>query len=158
VKTLGDYTKSLAALRPGTVAVVEGAYGKFSYKNYRNPNQIWIAGGIGITPFLGMAESLGTEEHTIDLYYAVKHESELVDLGELLRIGEWQYHKFRTIPVVNDKDGLITAKLVNEKSGGVEGKDIFLCGPPGMMKNLRSQFRDLGVANSKIHSEEFSIL
>ena len=58
VKALGDYTSRLPALRRGAVARIEGPFGKFSHHNCPNRKQVWIAGGIGITPFLSMAGTL----------------------------------------------------------------------------------------------------
>lgn len=52
---------------------------------------------------------------------------------------------------------MITAEKIMSSSGDVKDKDIFLCGPPPMMRALREQFRKLGVPNSRIHSEEFSV-
>lgn len=157
VKGLGDFTKHLGDVKVGTVATVEGSYGKFLYQNFDNPNQIWIAGGIGITPFLGMAENIGGGERQIDLYYCVKRESEMIKQDKLEQLQLRQGGKFRLIPVVADKDGIISAQLVEKNSGNLKGKEIFLCGPPVMMKSLRAQFRKLGVPNRVIHSEEFTI-
>lgn len=39
-KTLGDYTASLIKLKSGTTAKIEGAFGKFSYTNFKNNDQI----------------------------------------------------------------------------------------------------------------------
>ena len=58
VKAVGDYTRALRLLEAGAEAVVEGPYGSFSRGTGREPRQIWIAGGIGVTPFLSMARSL----------------------------------------------------------------------------------------------------
>lgn len=58
VKALGDHTAALMTLPPGAFADIEGPYGAFSYLNVPNVRQIWIAGGIGVTPFLSMARSL----------------------------------------------------------------------------------------------------
>ncbi len=158
VKALGDYTKQLLQLKPGAIAEIEGAYGKFSYRNYDNPNQIWIAGGIGITPFLSMARSLHVEKAMkIDLYYSVKSAEELVNKEELQAImGNSGLH-FRLIPFIADKQGFLTADYVETTSKGLEGKDIYLCGPPPMMKSLRKQFTMKKIPNYRIHSEEFSM-
>jgi predicted ferric reductase len=57
IKALGDDTKDIRNLKTGDKAYLEGPYGKFSYKHIKNTKQVWIAGGIGITPFLSMARS-----------------------------------------------------------------------------------------------------
>jgi predicted ferric reductase len=73
VKAVGTFTAALPSLDRGATARVEGPYGAFSYLNPANRQQIWIAGGIGITPFLSMARSLEVfSGHDIDLYYGVK--------------------------------------------------------------------------------------
>ena len=52
-KVLGDYTDHLNdKLKAGDAAIVEGAYGHFSSNYIKESDLIWIAGGIGITPFL----------------------------------------------------------------------------------------------------------
>src|SRR3989344_6819984 len=55
IKTLGDYTSMVYLLKPGVVCRIEGPFGVFSYTKVESKKQIWGAGGIGITPFLGMA-------------------------------------------------------------------------------------------------------
>jgi predicted ferric reductase len=59
VKAVGDYTRALRRLEVGADAVVEGPYGSFSHQNVPRQRQLWIAGGIGVTPFLSMARGLG---------------------------------------------------------------------------------------------------
>src|ERR687897_215221 len=74
VKAVGDYTRALRELEPGAEAVVEGPYGSFSHDGAGGAWQIWLAGGIGVTPFLSMARSLDTEGGpAIDFYYSVAH-------------------------------------------------------------------------------------
>lgn len=159
IKGLGDYTNSLARLSSGATAEIEGAYGRFSYTNFHNLNQIWVAGGIGITPFLSMARSLPKDkDYKIDLYYSVKSESELIDWDNLYDIALAEKGKFRVIPYVAEKEkGFLTADFIESKSGGVAGKEIFICGPPPMMKGLRQQLRQKSVPNVNIHSEEFAM-
>ena len=158
VKSLGDYTSQLAKLQHGVVAEIEGAYGRFSYTNFKNKNQIWVAGGIGITPFLSMAKSLPDDGYKIDLYYSVKAQSELIQWEKLVEIARVKKGKFRLIPfVADDKKEFLTTDFIVKYSKNLQGKEIFICGPPPMMQSLRKQFRMGGVPNSKIHSEEFAM-
>ncbi len=158
VKGLGDYTNSLIEIKPGALAKIEGAYGRFSYTNFKNHNQIWVAGGIGITPFISMAKSLPDTDYKVDLYYAVKSESELIDWEALYGKAKINYGNFRVVPYIAGKQNdHLNADFIEKKSKGLEGKDIFICGPPPMMKSLRKQLKAKGVAGARIHSEEFAM-
>jgi predicted ferric reductase len=157
IKSLGDYTSQLRNLRPGALAKIEGPFGKFSYQNVENKNQIWIAGGIGVTPFLSMARSLENAEYKIDLYYCVNNEKEAIFFEELLKISQ-QNPNFRIISFYAEKQGFIKAEFIQKISGDLNSKEIFLCGPPAMMKSLKEQFLKLKVSRKNIHSEEFRLL
>lgn len=157
IKGLGDFTNSLGALKPGMTADIEGAYGRFSYTNYRNKQQIWIAGGIGVTPFLSMMKNL-PPDMKVDLYYSVKTESELIDWPLLYQEATRQPQVLRVIPFIGDKQPkFLDADFIDETSGGFKGKDIYICGPPPMMSSLRGQLKAKGVPGTSIHSEEFAM-
>lgn len=158
VKGLGDYTNKLIELKPGSMAEVEGAYGHFSYNNFNNQNQIWIAGGIGVTPFISMAKSLPDAGYKIDLYYSVKTASELIDWEKLTDLAFVRHGNLRLFPYIGDQEqGYLNADYIEKKSGGLEGKDIFICGPPPMMKGMRQQLKQKSVPGARIHSEEFAM-
>ena len=162
VKSLGAYTETVTRLVPNMVGMslrVEGAYGRFSFRNFRNANQVWIAGGIGITPFLSMAQSLGNGPYSIDLYYSVRSEAELIDIDVLARHQSSQPGRtFRVIPFVTEKyNRHISADMIAATSGDLQGRDFLLCGPTSMMDELTRQLIAAGVKKYIIHSEDFSI-
>lgn len=161
VKSLGAYTKKLTMMMPaltGCRVRVEGAYGRFSFENYGNPQQVWIGGGIGIVPFLSMAHAMGAGPYNIDLYYSVKSESELIDIESLLATQiNTADRVLRVFPFVADKQGFLTAKYVASQSPNLTDRDILICGPPPMMQALRQQFQDAGVRSGAIHTEEFAM-
>lgn len=154
VKNLGDYTSFLNKLNINDGVLVEGPYGHLSYKNIPNKNQIWIAGGIGITPFYSMAQNLD-REYNIDFYYSVKEENEAVYLKQLQDISA-KNPKFKFNLWSAKERGYINGEIVSDLSGGVGDKDLFFCGPPMLMKTLEKQFVLLGVDINKIHYENFS--
>lgn len=162
VKSLGAYTETLTRLLPymtGITVRVEGAYGRFSYRNFGNTNQIWVAGGIGITPFLSMAQALGDGPYNVDLYYSVKTESELIDLNTLaIHQSSVPGKVFRVIPFISEKyNTFLSAKIIAKNSGDLSGRDFLLCGPPPMMHALTVQLQGMGVPKRRIHSEEFAL-
>jgi predicted ferric reductase len=160
IKTLGDYSSMVYLLKPGVICNIEGPFGVFSYLKAKSKRQIWIAGGIGITPFLGMARQIDLDknknsDYQIDLYYSVKNESETAFAGELAGIAE-RNNNFKLHQHFSDSEGYISARPIVIDNDDISAADVFLCGPGGFMQSLREQFVKLGWSNSRIHSEEFS--
>jgi len=155
VKAVGDYTRALRELEPGADAIVEGSYGSFSHRNVPSRRQIWIAGGIGVTPFLSMARSLrDQDEPAVDFYYCVEHEAEAHFLDELRALAA-RRDDFRLFLVARDQAGFLTAERIAAESGDLSVREFLICGPPAMIENLRSQLLARGVSAGQIHSEEF---
>jgi predicted ferric reductase len=156
VKAVGDYTRALRSLEPGAVAVVEGLYGSFSSRRLPNERQIWIAGGIGVTPFLSMARSLnGREGLAIDFHYCVEHEPEAHFLDEIRSIAR-ERDDFRVVLVPRDSEGFLSAERLAAENEDLASADVLICGPPAMIESLRSQLKARGLPGSQIHAEEFS--
>lgn len=153
VKALGDYTNKLINLRPGATALLEGPFGSFSHQNSRYKNQVWIAGGIGITPFLSMAKSLKlNNDYAIDLFYCVKNNNEPIHLDLFKSLNpQIKLHLF-----CFDESGYVNAEAISSLSGTLTEKDIFICAPLSMVASLRQQILAQGVARKLIHSEEFN--
>ena len=84
IKALGDFTSSLREnLRLGDRLGLEGGYGHFSYTR-GGDRQIWLAGGIGITPFLAMVEAMpATQSRQIHMVYCVRNANEAVGFQTL---------------------------------------------------------------------------
>ena len=153
VKALGDYTNKLINLTPGSPALIEGPFGTFSHKNSIYKNQVWIAGGIGITPFLSMAKSLKIEDgYSIDLFYCVKNNQELIHLDLLKSLD----HKIKLHLFCSEDHGYINADTISNLSGTLVEKDIFICAPLQMVSSLKQQILTIGVNGKLIHSEEFN--
>lgn len=151
VKGLGDHTRELAKIPAGTSARVEGPYGSLSHRRMASRRQIWIGGGIGITPFLSMARSIRDDEgYDVDLYYCVAHAGETYFLDDLAE-------HVNVIVIQEDRDGFLTAeRIANQRGQLAADADYLLCGPPGMMHALRSQLEAAGVPPSRIHAEDFT--
>ncbi len=77
IKALGDYTRQLASrIAVGQAVTVEGPYGRFVLDRHdRKARQIWVAGGIGITPFLAWLDEMRAEPASapqVELHYSTR--------------------------------------------------------------------------------------
>lgn len=159
VKALGDYTSLLSGVTVGTKATVEGPYGEFYY-GYGSKTQVWVAGGIGVTPFVSMAEALLKEEsiaYTIDFYYSVRSDKDGAYKDLFARLAK-KHPSFTFHFMPSDTSGYITGEVLLKEIGDIKKRDIFVCGPPPMMAALTESLVSLGVSKRYIHSERFSLL
>lgn len=157
IKASGDFTRELfSRINAGMEAVVEGAYGMFDYKNGRT-NQIWIAGGIGLTPFLSFIRDMdGSLTQNIDFYYTVRHPEEALFVDEIQH-GVNQNPCLRAFIRYSAKDGSLTIEEIAKNANGkLSEHDIYLCGPLPMIQAFEKKFISLGVPESNIHYEEFN--
>ncbi len=159
VKNLGDYTVNAHKIKIGTKAKVEGPFGIFNYQNSYHRNQIWVAGGIGITPFMSMAEDLviKNEDFNVDLFYAVNEAEDAVYWDKLIALSEKSGGKLKVYLHNFDEKGFLSAEYIGQALGGLNEKDIFICGPPKMMQMLKEQFTSAQIDKRFVHSEEFSL-
>jgi predicted ferric reductase len=157
VKALGDHTGVLMDLPPGGSAELEGPYGAFSHLVVANSRQVWIAGGIGITPFLSMARSLDGTGQEIDLYYCTEAADHAYFLEELFQVAD-RNPRVRVIPIRKVSLGRLSADDIEAASRDLPEKEILICGPPVMICNLTGQLRARGVPRARIHYEDFSFM
>jgi predicted ferric reductase len=159
IKALGDYTLKLRELAAGTKALVYGPFGRFFDKAFiKNNDEIWIAGGIGITPFLSMLHERVTHpvSKNISLYYCSKTLDEAAYDNEIREaiINTPNIHYVNFCAAVS---GRISADIIAaQHNNQVKDKLIFICGPKPMMESLNQQFLKLGVKQNNIIFEDFS--
>lgn len=157
IKSLGDYTADLQDAKKGMRVQVEGPYGAFNEFD-ESKNQVWVAGGIGITPFLALVSSLKDSKTKIDgtFFYSVKTREEAIFLGELTSGANAA--GIRVIPWVAEEKGFLTAEKIASEAGENFSKSQFLiCGPPAMMHALFGQLRQMGIRKSMVMFEDFSL-
>ena len=156
IKAAGDYTRRLRDdLSPGTAAKVSGPFGGFDYRR-GGRDQIWIAGGIGITPFMSWIRSLnGDFDRSVAFYYSVANDADALYLDEIERAGA-EHQTFVPHVVVADRDGFLTADQTVSEHADVGDVWVYLCGPPPMTKALSDGFLRLGVARARLRWEQFA--
>jgi len=154
IKASGDFTGALqAGVAPSSAVRLEGPYGTFSYLR-GGPYQLWLAGGIGLTPFLAMAQDLDAEPSVL-LVWSVHDRGEAVYEQELVHAAERKPNlEFQLHP---------TGELGHFELAALHLKvaasrySVFICGPLPMRKALIRQARSLGVRRDQIFFEEFRL-
>lgn len=157
VRSRGRDTRNLHEnLQPGQPAVVTGPYGMFDY-TVGGPHQIWIAGGIGIAPFLGWLTTERVNEPVrIDLFYCTPTEADAVFLPDLV-VAAGRLPNLVLHPVFTRAAGRLTVDQISVVTGTLDaGTHVFLCGPIAMVGKLGRDLRRHGVPRDYIHAEHFA--
>ena len=157
IKASGNFTRDLfARLKEGADAIIEGAYGMFNYKT-GGQKQIWIAGGIGLTPFLSFVRDMdGNLVHDVDLYYTVRHPEEAIFVDEL-EAADAKNPRLKIHIRYSAREGSLTIDDIVKNAGGdVRGYHVYMCGPLPMIQAFEKKFLDLGVPADNLHYEEFN--
>ena len=154
VKALGDYTSRLAELiEPGMPAIIGGPHGRF-FHTRGTARQVWIAGGVGVAPFLSWLRAL--DQHPIrqvDFFYSTEGPAPFAD--EITAIAATR-EGLRVHLIDTSTSGFLTTEQILRAAGG-EPRELtaFLCGPAPMLRAFQGGLRSAGVPARRIHREYF---
>jgi predicted ferric reductase len=157
IKNLGDFTSQLPNhLRVGQPVQVEGPYGEFVF-NDACERQVWIAGGIGITPFMARLEYLANHRTTqpIDFWYATrtgKTESFPHALEHSCALSGVNFYHLDS-----SKKEYVTMELIKSKFGDLKNTSIWFCGPRDFAKCIRKDLKSSGFDMRHFHYDSFSM-
>lgn len=156
IKGLGGWTRRLPdALRTGMSVQVEGPYGRFDFRK-GGARQIWLAGGIGITPFLAWAESLTeAEQRNIHLVHCVRTPEEALGV-EILQAAAARNPRFSFQVVATARDERLTAeRLTGMVPFAVRDADLWFCGPEGLKDGILKGLKALDQTPRRVRFEYF---
>ena len=157
IKVLGDYTLRLDRVCEKEGCVIQGPYGNFYKPMESDSDIVMIAGGIGITPFIGMIkESLSqNKSRKIDLFYAVRNKEDAVFLVEIEKMCS-EDKSFAWNLIISSEGNRISAQLIKDNLTDSPKKKFLLCGPSSMMYEIADDLQKMGVKNADIIYEDFS--
>ena len=157
IKGIGDYTRTLPQiLHSGDAVTIEGPYGCFDFRG-RAPAQIWIAGGIGIAPFLGQLQALAADKeqrHQVDLFYCTGAPDQgfIAGLEALAEAARIRLHILTTA-----EQGRLTPARVRQLVPDWQNRDVWFCGPARFGSALRHDLTEHGLPASDFHQELFNM-
>ncbi|MEK7159193.1 MAG: FAD-dependent oxidoreductase [Patescibacteria group bacterium] len=152
------YKNILEKLKPGDTIDFSKPLGSFTLQKSKLP-AVFIAGGIGITPFLSILKDAEENKSARQfvLFYFNKEKSGATFLTELSAL---QLPNYNFIPVMTDdvawpgEHGYLTETLL-KKHLNIKQDDYYVVGPPRMVKESVELLKKLSVPNEQIKSEEF---
>ena len=156
IKASGDFTRHLyETLEPGHRARVEGAYGMLDYTEGGDA-QIWIAGGIGVTPFLSWLRNIGRLDRRIVFFYTVRDPDDALFIEDICQIAD-AHPRLDFHLTVSSRDGSLTIDRIRSAvPDDLSARTVYMCGPVRMIESFERSFIELGVDPDAIHYEEFS--
>ena len=160
IKSAGDYTSKIPHVKPGTRVVIDGPLGLFVEKRATRDKYLFIAGGIGITPLRSMLESLSREQKDIVLMASAKTANDLVFQAEIAHLQEInpsiKVHYVTSIPTPGYESGRLDKEKIIRLVPDFFSREVFLCGPPLMMKSLVKDLSEIGFSAQHVHFENFA--
>ena len=165
IKLKGNFTKEASNLNIGEEIIVEGPFGIFTLEDIsQNKNLVFIAGGVGITPFFSMIKSNlhSNIKRNITLFYCSKTIKRTIFKKELDNLKEqW----FKKIYIVSEDEcsgnvkekGIITKELMKKylSEEDIKNSIFYICGPEKMKDCAIKELKDLGVKKENIIIEDF---
>lgn len=159
-KSIGDFTAGLPELRQGTPVIVEGPFGLFTREACRSTKALLVGGGIGIAPIRPLAEVLARDGVDVCVLYRCRRQRDIAFRGEFDSLASRFGVRVEYLVSNRGPQGWIhadwfqQANLVKLVPDAME-RDVFVCGPQGMTRQLVHTLRALGVASDRIHTEAF---
>jgi len=155
IKGIGDYTRKLPDLvHVGQRVTVEGPYGRFEFDG--EEAQIWIGGGVGVTPFMARMEGLAATPSAgpVDMFYSTTRIDPLFvrRVRDLAANAGVQFHLIHSPP-----EPLLTIDLIEQLVPDWQEREIWFCGPSGFLEAIRSAALKRGFPPSRFHTELFEM-
>lgn len=168
------FKRVIQSMSLGTELKVEGPFGDFTLHNKASRPAIFLAGGIGITPFRSMLRRAAHEElpHSLFLFYGNKRPEDAPFLDEFRELAQ-KNPNFTFIPTMDHvsdsqkewsgETGHINYKLIEKylkRNSSPEKEETtpiyYMTGPAGMVSALRKMLNEAGVDDDDIRTEEFT--
>jgi predicted ferric reductase len=158
IKDLGDASHALQDVAVGSRAWIDGPYGRF-FPDHDDGTELWLGGGIGVTPFVSRARALAHAGAAVDieLIYCAHNPGRAYFLDELLRLAD-AVQGLRVTPHYFANLGPLSQRFVADTVPDFAQRTAYVCGPLPMMGLATGILRAAGVPRTRIHTEEFDLL
>lgn len=161
------FKRELAKMPLGTLVTIAGPSGDLTLDRNANRPAVFLAGGIGITPFRSMVFHAANEKilHHIFLFYSNRRPEDAPFLDELQAL-EKTNPNYKLIASMTKMEqsqrpwhgetGLIDEAMLSRYLKDLVSPIYYIAGPPAMVQGLHTMIRQAGIAAVAIRTEEFA--
>jgi len=161
------FKRALSALPLGTEVSIRGPMGSFVLHRDASRAAVFLAGGIGIAPFLSMLSSAAIDKShpPVFLFYANRHIEDAAFMDTLwdLEMSNRNFHFFPTFTRIAKGDrgwrgatGPINAHMLSQHIGDLKDPIYYVAGPPGMVSGTYQTLIEFTVLEENIRIELFA--
>lgn len=168
VRQESGFKKTLDELKPGDIIEGEGPNGTFILNESNKSPQVFLTGGIGITPFRSIAKYDIDKNLGIPIYLLYSNSiPEQIAFKEEIEGWAKEYPNLIKVQMLISKPeeaktpwtgltGRIDANLISKFTGGLEKPTFWISGPPPMVDAMELALSSLGIKGDRIVSEKFT--
>jgi ferredoxin-NADP reductase/Na+-translocating ferredoxin:NAD+ oxidoreductase RnfD subunit len=150
-----SFKKALFALPAGSQVLAGQLAGDFTMPKDPAKKLVFIAGGIGITPFRSMIKYLldSNEKRDIAFFYSNKTSSEIA-YKEILDQAEIKLG-IKTVYIQTENSGRLTGEMISEHLRDYKDRTYYISGPRGMVAAFEKTLKHLGIPRAQIKVDFF---
>ena len=166
IKELGDFTRTIGTVPPGTVAYVDGPHGVFSTDLFPDsPGFVFVAGGVGMAPIMCMLRTLADrgDRRPLRLVHGSRRWEDVLFREEVEALsGRLNLQVFHVLqeppPDWTGGTGVLSEDVIGPVIAPRAATDVFfLCGPKPMTESVQRTLRRQGVPLRRIQTELFDM-
>jgi ferredoxin-NADP reductase len=160
------FKRVLKAMPAGGRVALRGPAGLFTLDPADARPAVFLAGGIGVTPFVSMLREAAHSRlaRELWLFYSNRRPEDAAFLDELVALpGRNARCRFVGTMVEMDKSsrpwsgekGFLDRAMLERHLNELAGKVYYIAGPPGLVEAMQKKLTGAGVAEDAIHTDEF---
>ena len=154
IKALGDQSRAVAQLKPGTRVAIEGPYGVFTHYARVSDHVVLIGAGVGITPLRALLEDL-PESVDVTVIVRASRTNDVVHRDELIGLVDQRGGRFHEV-IGSREEARFDARTLGDLVPDLARCDLYVCGPEGFGRSVAASALRLGVHRDRIHEEVFA--